>query len=192
MRHLISLSIILLFIAAPALAEKRDLVAIQKVEAESLPSDLSDLVTQGKAPKWIAGAAAFESMPAGDRRVLYGIGHAVGMTNMQLLRKAAEASARGAVAGKFNDYLTIVRKRYSAGPAADMSHLPGNVHDRTEKAFTQTVDIVEYWQHPTYTEAFALARMDVVRFLELSKPGDSESDALKWWKFVREQVAKTQ
>jgi uncharacterized protein YycO len=127
------------------------------------------LVRQGQAPKWITQKnLAF----TGKQAVFYGVGNAAGLVNPALKRRAAEASARRDLAQTFQTYVAALQKQYLAETTAgamDRHSVEQHVEDVMKQVTEATLvgtSIVEYWEHPTRNEAYALARLDLAGFLE--------------------------
>jgi len=130
---------------------------------------IQTLVQQGQAPKWITQKGmAF----TGKRAVFYGVGNAAGVVNPSLKRRAAEAAARRDLAQEFQVYIAALQKQYQAETTAGAmdkhsveQHIEDVMKQVTEQSLTGS-SIVEYWEHPTRNEAYALARLDLAGFLE--------------------------
>lgn len=119
-------------------------------------------------PKWVNNKGAAFS---GDR-ALYGVGSASGIRNPTLRRRAAEGQSRNDLAATLQVYVAGLQKQYIAETTAgamDKSSVEQHIQD-TMKQVTQATltgaEVVEYWEHPLRNEAFALARLDVAKFVK--------------------------
>ena len=139
------------------------------VQEQAKPQPIQSLVQQGQAPKWVTqkGAAFNEK-----RAVFYGVGNAAGLVNPSLKRRAAEAAARRDLAQEFQVYIAALQKQYMAettGGSMDRHSVEQHVEDVMKQVTEQTLSgssIIEYWEHPTRNEAYALARLDLAGFTE--------------------------
>ena len=128
-------------------------------------------IQEVNAPKWIAQKGAAFS---GERRVFYGVGNAAAIANPALRRRSAEAASRRDIAQTFSVYITALNKQYMAATMAGMDkqsdeqHISDVMKQLTDSTLNGT-SIVEYWEHPTRNEAYALARLDLEQFLEATK-----------------------
>lgn len=121
-----------------------------------------------KAPEWvIKGSGAF----GGERgKVFYGVGSAVGMKNMSLLRSAADNRARNEVAKVFQFYTSSLMKDYKAATMAGDPNVTSDEQHVEEAIKTITsmtlsgVEVVDHWQNPATMEFYALARLDLDAF----------------------------
>jgi uncharacterized protein YycO len=135
----------------------------------SASQPIQTLVQQGKAPKWITQKnLAF----TGKQAVFYGVGNVAGVVNPSLKRRAAEASARRDLAQTFQTYVAALQKQYLAETTAgamDRHSVEQHIEDVMKQVTEATLvgtSIVEYWEHPTRNEAYALARVDLAGFRE--------------------------
>lgn len=144
--------------------------ASEQVKVPPSPSaPMQTLVQQGQAPKWITQ----KGMAFADKRaVFYGVGNAAGVVNPSLKRRAAEASARRDLAQTFRTYVAALQKQYLAETTAgamDRHSVEQHVEDVMKQVTEATLvgaSIVEYWEHPTRNEAYAMARLDLAGFLD--------------------------
>ena len=130
-------------------------------------------------PEWLTQKGAAFS---GERKVFYGVGLASDVSSSALKRRAAETQARRAIANTFNSYVAGMNKQYLADTTAGSmkahsveQHLEEVTKEITEKTLTG-VTIEEYWEHPHKNEAYALARLDLARFLEAVRSMNSAQE----------------
>jgi cell wall-associated NlpC family hydrolase len=143
--------------------------APEVVKEPSAQAPIQTLVEQAQAPRWITqkGAAFTE-----QRAVFYGVGNIAGLVNPSLRRRAAEAAARRDLAQEFRVYMAALQKQYLAettGGSPDRHGVEQHIEDVMKQVTEQTLSgasIVEYWEHPSRNEAYALARLDLNGFLE--------------------------
>jgi hypothetical protein len=149
-------------------------------------------------PQWVTHKGAAFS---GERRVFYGVGNAAGLQNPALRRRAAEAAARRDIAQIMQTYVASLQKQYLAETTAgDMSkqsveqHITDTMKQVTEATLVG-VQVVEYWEHPSRNEAYALARLELEQFLDVMQSAGAaagqykELDA-KMRNFVRQNADK--
>jgi hypothetical protein len=123
-------------------------------------------------PEWvIKKGRAF----SGDKRSFYGVGNAAGLINPSLMRRTAEANARRDLAQTLEVYQAALLKVYegqvTAG-AMDKQFNEQDVRDTFKQLTDKTLvgtEIIEYWEHPQRNEAYALARLETERFVEIAK-----------------------
>ena len=145
-------------------------------------------------PKWVTQRGAAFS---GEKRVFYGVGNAAGLQNPSLRRRAAEGQARRDIAQTMQTYVAALQKQYQAETTAgDMSkqsveqHITDTMKQVTDATLVGS-QIVEYWEHPTRNEAYALARLDLEQFLDVMKSYQSAvGNAKELDAKVREYVRK--
>ena len=145
-------------------------------------------------PKWVTQRGAAFS---GEKRVFYGVGNAAGLQNPSLRRRAAEGQARRDIAQTMQTYVAALQKQFMAETTAgDMSkqsveqHITDTMKQVTEATLVGS-QIVEYWEHPTRNEAYALARLDLEQFLDVMKSYQSAvGNAKELDAKVREYVRK--
>lgn len=133
-------------------------------------------------PEWITkGGAAF----SGEKYVFYGVGNADGIQNAALRRRSAEAAARRFLAENFQVYVAGLNKQYLAETTAgDMER--ASVEQHVEDVMKQVTDatlvgtqIIEYWEHPSRNEAYALVRLDLDEFLEAMQKYGATTEQFK-------------
>jgi len=141
----------------------------EMVKPDGTPSTIQEYVKEGKAPQWITQkGAAFE----GEKAVFYGVGNVAGVVNPSLKRKAAEGAARRDLANEFQVYMAALQKQYLAETTAgslDRHSVEQHIEDVMKQVTEQTLvgsSIADYWEHPDRNEAYALVKMDLVRFQE--------------------------
>ncbi len=121
-------------------------------------------------PEWVArGSGAF----GGEKKVIYAVGAKSGIKNPALLRSAAGNQARAEMQKIFETYTASLMKDYAASTTAgDFSASSEEQHvEQAVKTFAagtlNGVEIVDQWIHPTDGTFYALARLDVERFMDL-------------------------
>lgn len=146
------------------------------------PGTIQSYVEEGKAPKWVTQKGAAFS---GDRAVFYGVGNTAGLVNPSLKRKAAEAAARRDLAQEFQVYIAALEKQYLAETSAralEHQSVEQHIEDVMKQLTEQTLlgsSIVEYWEHPDRNEAYALARLDLGRFQDMTQKLKSNEEKFK-------------
>lgn len=153
---------------------------------------------QDVAPEWVFNKGAAFS---GERQVFYGVGNAAGLQNASLRRRSAEAAARRDIQQTFQSYIAGLNKQYIAETTAgdmESASVEQHIEDVMKQVTSGTlvgVDIVKYWEHPTRNEAYALARLDLERFLETMQKYSSATSQFKELdekvkEYVRNNAAK--
>ena len=133
-------------------------------------------------PTWITQKGAAFS---GERRVFHGVGNAATIRNPALRRRSAEAAARRDLQQTFQVYVAGLNKQYMAETTAgDMESV--NVEQHIEDVMKQVTSgtlvgagIVEYWENPTRNESYALARLDLERFVDVMQNYSSAASTYK-------------
>src|SRR6185295_17293620 len=142
--------------------------APEPVREPPKPKPIQSLVEEGQAPKWITQKGAVFT---GKQAIFYGVGNAAGLVNPSLKRRAAEAAARRDLAQEFQVYIAALQKQYmseTTSGSLDRHSVEQHIEDVTKQVTEQTLSgssIIEYWEHPTRNEAYALARLDLAGFL---------------------------
>jgi hypothetical protein len=149
-------------------------------------------------PDWVfQKGAAF----SGERRVFYGVGNAVAIQNSALRRRSAEAAARRDILQGVKVFVAGLNKQYMAETTAgarDKVSVEQHIEDVMKQVTSGTLvgsSIVEYWEHPSKNESYALARVDLEQFQDVMKNYASaetqykELDA-KVREFVKKNAAK--
>jgi hypothetical protein len=142
----------------------------KEAEAPVVPGQPTAIQNVPTLPCWVTQKGKCLS---GEKKVFYGVGNASGLVNKRTLRTMAEGAARGDLAKTFNVYVKALQKQYIAETTAgseDKHFVEQHVEEAMKQVTAQSLtgsEIVEYWQNPLDTkEAYALARLDIARFVE--------------------------
>ncbi len=144
------------------------------------PSELPLQEVDG--PEWLTQKGAAFS---GDKAIFYGVGLAANVMSSTSKRRAAEAQARRDIAQTFNTYIGALNKQYLADTTAGSmeahsveQHIEDVMKDVAEATLVG-VTIEQYWEHPHKNEVYALARLDLQRFLDVIEALQSSQEAFK-------------
>lgn len=123
------------------------------------------------APKWVnRGSGAFSEK---ERKIFYGVGTVVGVSNPALEKDAADNRARYEIARVLGTYVSALYKDYqSASTSSD--GIPAAEQQMVEQALKTSVDetvrgakIIDHWRNPNNGALWALGRLDLDDYKEL-------------------------
>ena len=141
-------------------------------QTEMMPRMGMALQDVKSAPEWVTKKGKAFS---GEKRTFYGVGNAAGIINPALMRRTTEANARRDLAQTLEVYQGALLKVYEGQVTAGMMDKKFNEQD-VRDSFKQLTDktllgteVIEYWENPQRNEAYALARLDMERFVEIAK-----------------------
>lgn len=123
------------------------------------------------APKWVnRGSGAFSEK---ERKIFYGVGTVVGVSNPALEKDAADNRARYEIARVLGIYVSALYKDYQAASTSS-DGTPAAEQQMVEQALKTTVDetvrgskIIDHWRNPTNGALWALGRLDLDDYKEL-------------------------
>lgn len=133
-----------------------------KMETPSDCRKATCLAQQGKAPEWIVKPQVY----SGDKGKIYGVGNASMVKNSGLLRRNAEAQARREIAAFLGTDVEAMLVAYANSTTAGEGDVSSESQDVEDVLRTLTKEelvgakILEFWENPYQSEAYALARLD--------------------------------
>ena len=142
-----------------------------------VPLACAGQVSELKRPDWVDNGMS-------EPNVLFAVGAKSGIKSKALLQKAAANQARAEMAATFSTYTAALMKDYSASISEGNSdpaeeQLVESVVKTFSSGYLSGVQVIKTWTDPTDGTMYALARLELVGFMDKLARAKQLSEAVK-------------